>query len=323
MCLTLYEIILYTNTTLEAMMKTMNLLGTEVKISTIIKYTVSYVAFIIVLLLLDRIPNSFLYHKISWYGVIIGTGFLIGLLVAVLQCHYRNIEPEFMYTLLLYVFPFAIVGARIYYVLFELERFTSFYSVIAVWEGGLAIYGGVIGGAIALILACIIHKKSIIDTLDIVIPSLLIGQVIGRWGNFVNQEAYGLYISNPSFQFFPFGVYIEHCTQLAEGCVCGGSGWHLATFFYESLWNLVGFIIAIMLLKTFRFQGLLVAFYCIYYGIGRFWIEGLRMDSLYWGIFRVSQLLSLLLVLIGVGLMLVIIIKNRRKNEKNNLVSHD
>lgn len=302
-------------------MKTVKLLGTEVKVNTIIKYALSYLAFLSIVLLLDNVPQSFLYHKISWYGVIVGSGFLAGLIVATLVAHHRNIDPDFMYILILYIFPLAIIGARVYYVIFALDQFPTFYSMIAVWEGGLAIYGGLIGGAIALILACVIHKKNILDVLDIVIPALLIGQVIGRWGNFVNQEAYGLYIKDEAFHFFPVGVYIDRCTQLAEGCLCGGSGWHLATFFYESLWNFVGFILALVLIKKCPIKGILLGSYFVYYGLGRFVIEGLRMDSLYWGSFRVSQVLSLVLIVVGVALITALLVISRRKHEKDRAIS--
>lgn len=302
-------------------MKTVKLLGTDVKVNTIVKYALSYLAFITVLLLLDKIPKSFLFGKVSWYGVIVGSGFLAGLIVATLIAHNRNIDPDFMYILILYIFPLAIIGARTYYVVFALDQFPTFYSMIAVWEGGLAIYGGLIGGAIALVLACVIHKKNILDVLDIVIPALLIGQVIGRWGNFVNQEAYGLYIKNEGLHFFPYGVYIDRCTQLAEGCLCGGSGWHLATFFYESLWNLVGFVLALILIKKCPIKGILLGSYFVYYGLGRYLIEGLRMDSLYWGSFRVSQVLSLVLVFVGVALITTLLILSRRKHEKDSTVS--
>lgn len=302
-------------------MKTITLLGTEVNVKTALKYMISYVAFISILLLLDKIPQSFLYQKISWYGVIVGSGFLAGLVIAMLIAHNRNIDPDFMYVLILYIFPLAILGARIYYIIFSLDQFPTFYSMIAVWQGGLAIYGGLIGGAIALILACVIHKKNILDVLDIVIPALLIGQVIGRWGNFVNTEAYGRYIVNANFHFFPFGVYIDRCTQLAEGCLCGGSGWHLATFFYESLWNLVGFVLALVLIKKCPIKGILLGFYFVYYGLGRYLIEGLRMDSLYWGSFRVSQILSLVLMVVGVALITILLVISRRKHEKDCNIS--
>lgn len=302
-------------------MKTISLLGTKVEVKTMLKYILSYLAFIVILLLLDKIPQSFLYGKISWYGVIVGTGFLAGLVIAMLIAHNRNIDPEFMYVLILYIFPFAIVGARIYYIVFALDQFPTFYSMIAIWEGGLAIYGGLIGGSIAIVLACVIHKKNILDVLDVVIPALLIGQVIGRWGNFVNAEAYGKYIANSNLHFFPFGVYIDRCTQLAEGCLCGGSGWHLATFFYESLWNLVGFVLALILIKKCSIKGILLGFYFVYYGLGRYLIEGLRMDSLYWGSFRVSQVLSLVLIIVGVVLISVLLILSRRKNEKDRSIS--
>ena len=168
----------------------------------------------------------------------------------------------------------------------------------------MAIYGGVIGGAIGIMLYSLIHKKNFLDVADIAVPALILGQVIGRWGNFINQEAFGFYIQNPNMRWFPFGVYIEKCIQ--TGCLCDGSGWHLATFFYESLWNLVAFGILMFLLRKqkLRYRGSLMSIYLIIYGIGRAWIEGLRMDSLYIGSIRTSQLLSILLIIFGIGFIL-------------------
>ena len=155
--------------------------------------------------------------------------------------------------------------------------------------------------------SCALPKKNFLDIADVVVPSLILGQIVGRWGNFINQEAYGYYIENSSARWFPIGDYIDECKQ--EICKCGGSGWHLATFFYESLWNLLTGIFLWIYKKHKKFEGEVFCLYLISYGIGRFLIEGLRTDSLYLGPFRVSQLVALVTALVGI----IIIYKNRKK----------
>lgn len=243
---------------------------------------------------------SFFGLHIAYYGLLIAVGMAIGVFIAYKNAKLRGLKGEDLILVACYVLPLAIIGARIYYVLFSLDEFTNFWQVFEIWNGGMAIYGGVIGGAVGIMIYCLIHKKNFLDVADVIVPALILGQVIGRWGNFINQEAYGVYIDNPSLQWFPVGVYIEKCTQ--EGCLCNGAGWHMATFFYESMWNLVAFIVLMYLLRKnkLRYRGSVMSLYLIIYGIGRAWIEGLRMDSLYIGSIRTSQLLSILLIIFGV-----------------------
>ncbi len=241
---------------------------------------------------------------IAYYGLIIAVGMALGVFVAFKNAKLRGLKGDDIILLACYVLPLSIIGARIYYVLFSLDKFTSFWQVFEIWKGGMAIYGGIIGGAIGIMIYCLIHKKNFLDIADVVVPALILGQAIGRWGNFFNQEAYGYFIEKQSMKFFPFGVYIEDCNQ--TGCTCDGAGWHYATFFYESLWNLATFaFLMIMLWKDkLRYRGSAMALYFIIYGVGRAWIEGLRTDSLYIGSLRVSQFLSILLILFGIGFIL-------------------
>ena len=169
-------------------------------------------------------------------------------------------------------------------------------KIFAIREGGLAIYGGVIGGLLSAIVFCKINKFSLLKLIDLLIPSLVLGQAIGRWGNFMNQEAYGELITNTKLQFFPYGVYIKEVSQ-----------WHQATFFYESMWNMILLILLLIIVRRTKKNGILLATYFICYGLGRFLIEGFRTDSLYlFGNIRVSQLLSMLLVIVGVILLTLI-----------------
>lgn len=242
---------------------------------------------------------------IAYYGLIIAIGMGLGVFLACKNAKYRGLKSDDIIILACYVLPLSIIGARIYYVLFSLDQFTNFWQVFEIWKGGMAIYGGVIGGAIGVMLFCLIHKKNFLDVADVVVPSLILGQAIGRWGNFFNQEAYGYFISNDSARWFPIGVYIEDCNQAI--CDCGGSGWHLATFFYESIWNLAVFVMLILLLRKGKthLRGSIMCLYFIGYGAGRVWIEGLRTDSLYLGVMRVSQFLSILLIVFGIGFIVV------------------
>ncbi|MEG1500181.1 MAG: prolipoprotein diacylglyceryl transferase, partial [Clostridia bacterium] len=251
--------------------------------------------------------------QIKWYGVIIATSMLIAVLISMKCAKKRGLTSDDIISLALLVIPFSIVFARLYYVIFSGRTYT-FWEIFKVWEGGMAIYGGLIGGAIAIAIFCKWKKKNFLDFADIIVPSLILAQAIGRWGNFANQEAYGLLVTNQSMQWFPFAVFIE-----AEGA------WHLATFFYESLWNLIGFAVLLKVLWSNKSRGIVTASYFVFYGTGRFWIEGLRTDSLFWGNVRVSQLLSAFLVVAGVVWLTIIIMKNIKtkkqlKGEKQNAV---
>lgn len=254
-------------------------------------------------------------YEIRFYGVIMAFSMLIGVILACYLAKKRGVKSDDILLLALIVLPCAIVGARLYYCIFEGGY--SFKELFNIRGGGLAIYGGVIGGIIGIIIFALIKKdfKIVVKLLDICAPCLILGQAMGRWGNFFNQEAYGSFISDPNLRWFPFGVLIEdRCRQ--TGCLCGNvaGAWHLATFFYESLWNLIGFAVLLIVFFKTKKTGLTTATYLVWYGVGRTFIEGLRMDSLYLGStgIRVSQALSMLLVLVGVAIFVYYIIRNRR-----------
>ena len=245
--------------------------------------------------------------RINFYGLISALSYLLGVLITIKNAKKRGFKTEDIIVLALYVIPLCVIGARIYYVLFRLDYYTNFWDVFKIWEGGLGFYGGLIGGALGVVLYCAIHKKNFFALIDIIAPGLILGQALGRWGNFFNQEAYGYAVTDPALQWFPFAVYID------------GSGWHLATFFYESLWNFISFIGLELLLYRVEFKtyGMLGAFYLIFYGSGRVWIEGLRTDSLYWGSVRISQLLSGIFIIFGVLVLVWYFFKYHRKRDKN------
>ena len=203
----------------------------------------------------------------------------------------RGYNFDMVLDLLLLALPICIVGARLYYVAFEWETYKNNPAeIFAIWHGGLAIYGAVIGGVIAAVVFCKWKKVPLGDVLDLGSLGLILGQAIGRWGNFANQEAFGNLITNPDLQFFPYGVYID---RLGE--------WHQATFFYESMWNLLVLAVLLWYFKRAKHKGNVFVAYLALYGVGRFFIEGLRTDSLWMipGVIRVSQLLSAILVVFG------------------------
>lgn len=264
-------------------------------------------------------PDSFFIGQveIKYYGLIMSLSMLLGVFIACHLAKKRNVKSDDIMLLALIVLPCAIVGARLYYCIFAGGY--SFAEFFQIWKGGLAIYGGVIGGIVGIIIFALIKRnfKLVFTLFDICVPCLILGQAIGRWGNFFNQEAYGTFVGDQNLHWFPFSVYIEHCCQQA-GCLCGNQPgmWHLATFFYESVWNLIGFIILLVIYYKTKKTGTTTACYLIWYGIGRTVIEGLRMDSLYIGStgIRVSQALSMVLVFVGIIVLAFNIFRRKKHN---------
>ena len=265
---------------------------------------------------------------VKFYGILMASAFVVGLFLAVKYCKQKGYNENLPYELLILVFPTAIVGARLNYVLFTMSKQTwTFVDIISIWHGGLMIYGGVIFSVIAIAIYCHFKKISFISVLDMLAPILILGQAIGRWGNFFNQEAYGSLITNPAFQWFPFGVYIEnsHFTTSAMEQVVSHFGtndiagaWFNATFFYESIWCLGGFFLLHFLFKKTKQKGLVTATYLAYYGFERFFVEQLRTDSLYLGNIRVSVLISGIIFFVGAGLLIYFFIKNYKQKKSAN-----
>lgn len=243
--------------------------------------------------------NLFGIHRdIYWYGIIIACGMLLGIWVATYNARRRGYKAEMILDIALIAVIAAVIGARIHYVIFSWEYYKDgpFIEVFKIWNGGLAIYGGLVGGLLGLFIYSRFSKKRFLSLADVIIPSLILGQAIGRWGNFVNQEAYGWVIKNPAWTFFPAAVFIK-----ADG------QFHMATFFYESMWDFAVFAFLMNYLKKNRREGNTFFFYLVLYGFGRMIIEGFRMDSqmlLNTGI-RVNQLLSALLMLFGILMLLL------------------
>lgn len=217
---------------------------------------------------------------IHFYGLIIAVGMLLAVLYASKRSKEFGLKEDDLIDGVLWVAPFAIICARLYYCIFEWDQYASNpISILYIWNGGLAIYGGVLGAVIGLSVFCKVRKIKATAMMDVVALGLLIGQLVGRWGNFMNREAFGA----PTDSFLRMGLY-----NTATGAV----EYYHPTFLYESLWNFVGFLLLHFLSKKRKYDGQVALGYVAWYGLGRAFIEGLRMDSLYWGPFRVSQVLA-------------------------------
>jgi len=243
--------------------------------------------------------------NIAWYGVIIASGLMLGIILGTMRARRRGWSSDLLLDFILLAVPLAIIGARAYYVAFEWDYFMANPErIIAINTGGLAIYGAVIGGFLAAFIFSKAAKFPFLKLIDLVIPSLILGQAMGRWGNFINQEAFGALVTNQQLQFFPLAVYID---SLGE--------WHQATFFYESFCNTILLVVTLLLGRKGVKDGTLLATYFIGYGLARAVIEGLRTDSLYlFGNIRISQVLSAVLVLVGI-VLLVLIKKGKLKTK--------
>ena len=268
---------------------------------------------------LNRVAFSVFGHNIYWYGVIIAAGFLLAVVFGLRNAPKFGLNPDDIVDAIFYVVPSAIVGARLYYVIFNPSVcYTaggsfSLLRAIAFWDGGLAIYGGVIATVVSALIFCKVRKVDFWSGMDITSYGLLIGQLIGRWGNFVNVEAYGGLTGLPwrmcsesiANELWRDGLL--ESAQDYEGILDGTLGVH-PTFLYESLWNLLGLgLLLLMMRKGRKFNGQMFLSYVIWYGLGRAAIEGLRTDSLYFfgTPIRSSQMLGILSALAGIALFVV------------------
>ncbi len=244
--------------------------------------------------------------EVRWYGLII----TLGIVLAFLYCAYRTKQEGIVFDDLLdiaiFTIIFAVVGARAYYVLTSLDKYDTLYDVIAIWEGGIAIYGAIIAGAVTILLTCRYKKIPPLRMLDATAPAVMIGQILGRWGNFFNGEAYGSVVLEDSPLYFLRMGLIPNVESVSH------MYYFHPTFLYESIWNLIGFLLIHFLYKKKKFDGQVVLMYLTWYGFGRMFIEGLRTDSLYVGVFRISQVIGFLCFAAGSVLLTVGLLKARR-----------
>jgi phosphatidylglycerol:prolipoprotein diacylglycerol transferase len=248
--------------------------------------------------------------EIRWYGVMIGIGLLLAVLYGCTQCKRFGLHQNEIIDGVLCIVPFAVLCARLYYCIFKWDNYKDdLLSIFRIWEGGLAIYGGVIGAAIGVVVYARVKKDKVKlpAVLDLTSLGFLIGQCIGRWGNFINREAFG----GETDSFFRMGLMHR---------ITGEITYHHPTFLYESLWNLCGFLLLHFLSKRRKYDGQIALCYVAWYGLGRALIEGLRTDSLYWGPFRVSQLLAAASCVAAVAVLVVMYL---RKPDPAKLFVHE
>ena len=229
---------------------------------------------------------------VRFYGVIIACGLMLAVWYACKRSKEFGLKSDDLLDGVLWVTPFAFLCARLYYCVFEWERYADNpISIFYIWQGGLAIYGGVIGAIIGAAVFTRIKKIKLTAVLDLLLIGFLIGQSIGRWGNFCNREAFGAATDS----FFRMGLFNER-TGMWE--------YYHPTFRYESLWNAVGFVLLHFASKHRKYDGQIALLYAAWYGLGRAFIEGLRVDSLWWGPFRVSQVLAAVTCVAAVAVLI-------------------
>ena len=250
----------------------------------------------------DRVAFELFGKPIYWYGVIIMLGIVAAFVHAIIRSKREGFTTDDVLDMGIFTVLFGVLGARLYYVVTTLDthEYKNFIDVIAIWEGGLAIYGGIIAGCTALVLTAVYKKINPLKVMDAVGPGVMLAQAIGRWGNFMNGEAFGYEVAEGSL-LYPFRMgLISDYTET-------GTAMHYyhPTFLYESLWNIAGFVFICLIYRKKKFNGQMALTYFAWYGFGRFFIEGLRTDSLYVGPFRISQVVGLVCFVAGITLMVV------------------
>ncbi len=248
---------------------------------------------------MDRIALDLGFIQIYWYSLFIFFGILAATFVILKECKKQNINEDFIVNLIFYTVIFGLIGARLYYVCFNLDYYLKYpLEILEIWNGGLAIHGGIIAGLICIFFYCKKYNAKLLKLLDIVVVGLIIGQAIGRWGNFFNQEAYGAITTLENLQKLGIPDFI------INGMYIGGA-YRQPAFLYESIWCFAGFI-ALLMIRHYRYlkTGQLTGVYLIWYSLGRFFIEGMRTDSLMLGSLKMAQVVSIIGIVIGVMLLL-------------------
>ena len=257
---------------------------------------------------MNRVAIDFGFIQIYWYSITMLLGVLFGIIIAYIEIKRKKLDINKFENMAFVVILFGFVGARIYYVLFNLDYYLeSPIEIIKVWNGGLAIHGGIIGSVLAMYIYCKKKELNIIEMLDICAPAILIGQIIGRWGNFFNSEAHGGIVSRQFLESIHIPDFI------INGMYINGNYYH-PTFLYESLLNLICFITLMILRRNEKIRlGVITGIYLMWYGMIRFFIESLRTDALMLGNLRMAQVISIVLFIIG----LVLLVLSRKKERYN------
>ncbi len=258
----------------------------------------------------------FLDREVMWYGIIITVGMVLAFCYALYRTKFERVKSDHIYDLAIFTMIFGVLGARLYYVFTKFDSYIgdsfgeTLYNIFAIWEGGLAIYGGIIGGAAAIFAVCLIKKLPVMKIFDLAAPAVMIGQMVGRFGNFTNGEAFGgMVAEGHPLYFVRMGLISDntyrafHTTEMV---------YVHPTFLYESLWNLLGFVLINLFYKKKKFDGQILLSYLAWYGFGRMFIEGLRTDSLYVGPFRISQLVGFACFAVGGALLVILLILQKK-----------
>lgn len=255
---------------------------------------------------MDRIALDLGFIQIYWYSIFIFLGVLVASMVILREAKKQKINQDFLINLIFYGVIFGLIGARLYYVAFNLDYYLKYpLEILEIWNGGLAIHGGILFGLITVLIYTKKYNAKTLKILDILVVGLILGQAIGRWGNFFNGEAYGAVTTLSNLQKLGIPEII------IDGMYINGA-YHQPTFLYESIWSFFGFI-ALLIIRNYKYlkNGQLTGVYLIWYSVGRLIIEGMRTDSLMLGDFRIAQIVSILLIIAGI-LMLVFCKKGTR-----------
>ena len=248
---------------------------------------------------MNRVAIDLGFIQIYWYSITMLLGIILGDFIAVKEIKRHKMDSLNFQNMLFYAIIFGLLGARIYYVLFNLDYYSMYpCEIFAIWHGGLAIHGAIIAAVITIVIYCKKNNLSILKILDICSLGLIIGQVIGRWGNFFNGEAHGCIVSLSFLESLHLPKFI------INGMYIDGNYYH-PTFLYESVFNLIGFIILMLLRKNKKLkEGMLLSLYLIWYSVVRFFVEGLRTDSLMLGSLRQAQVISIVMFIVGIILFI-------------------
>ncbi|MDO4541699.1 MAG: prolipoprotein diacylglyceryl transferase [Bacillota bacterium] len=246
---------------------------------------------------MDPVAFTVFGWSVRWYGILLTLGILAGIIVVTRLARKRGLNEDNIWTMILWAIPVCVLCSRIYYVIFQWEHYAGkgLGEILAIWHGGLAIHGTIIGGILTVIICCRYYKMNFFEVTDCFAPGLILGQAIGRWGNFANGEAHGTVTD------LPWAINVD------------GAMVH-PTFLYESLWDLGIFILLMALFKKDKERGNLILIYLMLYSVGRFFIEGLRTDSLMIGPLRQAQVISIVLFAIG---LLIYLYKKYRERKTN------
>ncbi|MBO4932537.1 MAG: prolipoprotein diacylglyceryl transferase [Clostridia bacterium] len=265
---------------------------------------------------MDEVAFTLFGRPVAWYGILITCGMILAVLYALHICKFEGISSDDIIDFAFVVIVCGVLGARLYYVIFKWDSYVvtdaqnflmniweTLKNVVAVWEGGLAIYGGIIAGILTALVYARKRKLKFIKLLDILAPCVWIGQVIGRWGNFINMEAYGGETTLP-WRMGLLYSYLDNGVWDVEKYV------H-PTFLYKSLWNLTALVLVLIFYKKKKFDGQICSIYFMWYGFGRMLIEGLRTDSLMLGNLRISQGVGFVSLILGIVLTIVFVKKHQ------------